>query len=283
MWLVTDSIFIGLIQAAPLVLATMGFTLIYYLNGFINVAYAENITLGAYFASIFQAFVGLGFFIAIVPAVLLAGVFSVLTFVLVFRPAAARGVGPTEMIILSVGLSFFFRYGATLVFGNNPYFLENADPQYWTVLGKGITDTQVAALALVALVTIGLLFFIYRTRWGEMMRALANNRDLAMASGINPNRVSVLIWFLAGAAGGLAGIFFGVFALVTPLMGWHMILIIIMLSIVGGIGSVRGALIASILAGILTAAITLVSQPLYADIALLLVFIGVLRLRWKRV
>ncbi|MDZ5697451.1 branched-chain amino acid ABC transporter permease [Chelativorans sp. M5D2P16] len=282
MWLVTDSVFIGLIQAAPLMLATMGFTLIYYLNGFINVAYAENITFGAYFASIFQVFLGLGFFASILPAVLFAGVFSVLTFLLVFRPAAARGVGPTEMIILSVGLSFFFRYGATLLFGNNPYFLENANPQYWTIFGQGITDTQVVALSLVAVVTIGLLLFIYRTRWGEMMRALANNRDLAMASGIVPTKVSVLIWFIAGAAGGLAGIFFGVFALVTPYMGWNMILVIIMLSIVGGIGSVRGALIASLLAGILTAGITLVSQPLYADIVLLILFIAVLRFRWKR-
>lgn len=282
MWLVTDSVFIGLIQAAPLMLATMGFTLIYYLNGFINVAYAENITFGAYFASIFQAFLGLGFFASILPAVLFAGVFSVLTFVLVFRPAATRGVGPTEMIILSVGLSFFFRYGATLLFGNNPYFLENANPQYWTIFGQGITDTQVVALSLVAVVTIGLLLFIYQTRWGEMMRALANNRDLAMASGIDPTKVSVLIWFIAGAAGGLAGLFFGVFALVTPYMGWNMILVIIMLSIVGGIGSVRGALIASLFAGILTAGITLVSQPLYADIVLLILFIAVLRLRWKR-
>lgn len=283
MWLVTDAIFIGLIQAAPLVLATMGFTLIYYLSGFINVTYAENITLGAYFASIFQTFLGFGFFVSIFPAVMLAGMFSVLTFALVFRPAAARGVGPTEMIILSVGLSFFLRYGITLVFGNNPYFLENGNPQYWNIFGKGITDTQVVSIVLVVAVTLGLLAFIYRSRWGEMMRALANNRDLATASGINPSKVSMLIWFIAGAAGGLAGIFFGVFALVTPLMGWNMILIIIMLTIVGGIGSVRGALIASVAAGIFTAGITLFSQPLYADIALLAVFIIVLRLRWRKI
>ena len=282
MWIVSDAIFIGLIQAAPLVLAAMGFTLIYYLNGFINVTYAENVTYGAYFASILSSGLGLGFFASILPAMLLAGLFSVLTFVLVFRPAIARGVGLTEMIILSVGLSFFFRYGATLVFGNNPYFLENPDPKYWRIFGQGITDTQVAALALVAFVAAGLLWFIYRTRYGEMVRALASNRDLAMVSGISPSRVSILVWFLAGATGGLAGIFFGVFSLVTPYLGWNLILIIIMLSIVGGIGSVGGALLASIGAGILTAAITLVSQPLYAQVALLVLFVAVLAVRRSR-
>ena len=54
MWLVRDSIFIGLLEASPLILAAMGFTLIYYLNGFINFAYGESITFGAYFAVLFN-------------------------------------------------------------------------------------------------------------------------------------------------------------------------------------------------------------------------------------
>ena len=75
------------------------------------------------------------------------------------------------------------------------------------------------------------------------------------------------------------GIFQGVFALVNPLMGWNLILITVMVSIVGGVGSVRGALIASAVAGILTAAITLVTKPLYAEVFLLAAFILVL---WRR-
>jgi branched-subunit amino acid ABC-type transport system permease component len=278
MWVVADSIFIGLIQAAPLILAAMGFTLIYYLSGFINAAYGESVTSGAYFAAILNIFFGFNFFWSIVPSALLSGAFSVLTYLLVFRPAGMRGVGPTEMIILSVGLSFFLRYGSILIFGNEPYFYNAPDPQYWNILGVGITDVQVLALAMVVVAAFGLYLFIYRTRYGEMMRALANDRDLAMASGINPAKVSVLIWFLAGVAGGLAGIFFGVFSLVTPAIGWNLIPVVVMITIVGGIGSVRGAILASIGAGIFTAAVTLMSQPLYAEIALLMIFIVVLRL-----
>ncbi len=278
----TDSLILGIIEAAPLVLAALGFTLIFYLSGFINVAYSETVTLGAYFAIVFNSMLGLNFYLAIIPSALLSGVVSVGTYLVVFRPAFKRGVGSTEMIILSVGLSIFIRYSLRLIFGSHLYALDIVSPTSFRIFGIGITNIQLTALILVAVITVGLYLFIYRTNYGEMMRGLANNEDLAMVSGINPARVSVLIWFIAGVAGGLAGLFYGVFSFVNTLLGWRLILIIIMITIVGGIGNVRGALIASVGAGIITAAVTLVTKPLYGEVILLLSFIGVLRLKKVR-
>ncbi len=279
---ITDALVLGIIEAAPLVLAAAGFTLIFYLNGFINVAYGENITLGAYFAIIFNSMLGWNFYLAIIPSALLSGVVSVFTYLLVFRPAFKRGVGRTEMIILSVGLSFFIRYAARLIFGSQLYAFDIASPSHIKLFGIGIMNVQLTALILVAVITVGLYLFIYRTNYGEMMRALANNEELAMVSGINPVKVSVLIWFIAGVVGGLAGLFYGVFSFVSTALGWKLILIIIMISIVGGIGNVRGALIASIGAGIITAAVTLVTKPLYGEVILLLGFIAVLKFKKVR-
>jgi branched-subunit amino acid ABC-type transport system permease component len=279
---ILDSLVIGLIKAAPLVLAAVGFTLIYYLNGFINVAYSETITLGAYIAVVFNTMLGLNFYASIIPTAILSGLISVATYLIVFRPAARRGVGSTEMIILSVGLSFFIRYATRLIFGSKLYHFTISSPTYLTVFGIGITSIQITALVLVAVISVALYFFIYKTNYGEMMRGLANNKELAMVSGINPIKVSVLIWFIAGMAGGLAGVFFGVFSFVSSLLGWRLILIVIMLSIVGGVGSVRGALLASIGAGIITAAVTLVTKPLYGEVILLIIFIGVLKLKKVR-
>lgn len=270
---------LGLIEAAPLALAAVGFTLIYYLNGFINVAYAENVTLGAYFAVVFNTIMGLNFYLAIIPAAVLSGGVSVITYLIVFKPALNRGVGRTEMIILSVGLSFFIRYASRLVFGTGLHYFDIASPSYLSVFGIGITSIQITALALVGVISVGLYYFIYKTNYGEMMRGLANNEDLAMISGINPTKVSLLIWFIAGMTGGLAGIFYGVFSFVSYSLGWNLILIIIMITIVGGIGNVRGALIASVGTGIITTAVTLITKPLYGEIALLIFFIGVLKAR----
>lgn len=282
MWLIKDSIFIGLLQASPLILAAMGFTLIYYLNGFINFAYGESITYGAYFAAMFNAAFGLGFYVSIVPAALMAGGLCVATYLLLFRPAIKRGVKPTELIILSIGLSFMLRYGLVLFVGAQNAYLHEPPIAYFNFLDVGATNLQIIALLFVVIFALNLYWIIYRTGFGEVIRGLANNEDLAQASGINPHKVSVGVWFIAGCAGGLSGIFSGVFSLVNPSMGWNVILITIMVTIVAGVGSVRGALVASIVAGMLTAAITLVSKPLYAEVILLSAFIGVLWYRGGR-
>lgn len=283
MQILRDSVFIGLLQASPLVLAAMGFTLIYYLNGFINFAYGETITYGAYFALLFNVTFGLGFYASIVPAAVLAGAVSVATYLLLFRPAILRGVAPSELIILSVGLSFMLRYGLVLFTGAENAFLDEPPIDYYRLIGVGATNLQLLALVLTAIIALNLYWIIYRTNFGEIVRALANNEELARVSGIDPHKVSVRVWFLAGCAGGLSGVFTGVFALVNPLMGWNVILITVMVTIVAGVGSVRGALLASLAAGILTAYITLVSKPLYAEVVLLAGFVLVLWSRRRRV
>lgn len=280
--LLLDAIFIGLLEASPLILAAMGFTLIFYLNGFMNIAYAESITFGAYFAILFNVVLGFHFYLAIVPSMLLSGVMSVAVYYAIFRPALNRGVGPTEMIILSVGVSFMLRYGLILVVGPENLFLNEPSITYLQYGWFGATNLQLIALTLVFL-TAGILYWmIYNTGLGEQMRGLANNHDLAMASGINPHRTSIAIWFIAGCAGGLSGVFSGVFTQVTAYMGWNVILITMLVTIVAGIGSVRGALLAAVGAGILTSFITLVTKPLYAEVVLLTMFIGVLTFRGAR-
>ena len=280
--LIVDAIFIGLLEASPLILAAMGFTLIFYLNGFMNIAYAESITFGAYFAILFNVVLGAHFYVALLPSMLMSGVLSVAVYLGIFRPALNRGVGPTEMIILSVGVSFMLRYGLILVVGPENLFLNEPNITYMQFMGFGATNLQLTALALVFLMAGILYWMIYNTGLGEQMRGLANNHNLAMASGINPHSTSVAIWFIAGCAGGMSGVFSGVFAQVTPYMGWNVILITMLVTIVAGIGSVRGAVVAAVVAGILTAFITLVTKPLYAEVALLLAFIGVLTYRGTR-
>lgn len=280
----SSTLVLGLLEAAPLVLAAIGFTLIFRLNGFINVAYAENITLGAYFAVIFNSILGWNFYVAIIPAALLSGLLSVLTYLIVFRPAFRRGVGKTELIILSVGVSYFIRYAARILFGNDLFNFNFSGTSFLKVFGIGVTNIQLICIGLVAAISIGIYFFIYKTNYGEKVRALADNEELAMVSGINPTKVSLLIWFIAGTSAGLAGLFYGTFSFVSSSLGWNMILIVIMVTIVGGVGSIRGALIASAFVGIVTSAVNLLTtNSLYGEIVLLIIFIGILKIRKVRV
>ena len=274
-----NTLVIGLLESAPLMLAAVGFTLIFCLNGFINIAYAENLTIGAYLAVTFNTMLGWNFYLSIIPASLLTGVISVLTYLLVFRPAMKKGVGKTELIILSVGLSFVLRFGINLIYGTNLFNFNIAKTYYLSFFGVGITSTQLICLGLVVIIALGFYLFMYKTSYGQIMRALADNEELAMVSGINPIKVSILVWFLSGVAGGLSGIFYGLFTWVHSAIGWNIILLILLVAIIGRVGSVRGALIAGASIGIITTAVTLVTQPAYGEVALLIIFILFLKFR----
>jgi branched-subunit amino acid ABC-type transport system permease component len=268
---VAQTLVIGLTQQAPLALAALGFAVLYRLTGLVNVAFAETITLGAYFGMWVNTTFGLGFLESMVPAAVGTGLLSVATYFFVFRPAKQRRVGTTELIIISFGLSVFLRHALQFVFGYRIVYFDVPPPTYTEVLGVGVTS-------LVAL-TVLLTLFIQRTRWGKQIRALANDEQLAQVSGINPLTVTVMVWFFAGIAGGLAGGFYGVKASVMPGMGWDRFLLLLLVVLVGGSRNIWGVVIAALGAGLVLAGLTLSLSPLYAELILLGIFAVILKRR----
>ncbi len=280
---VTQSVVIGLTEYAPLVLAAIGFALLYRLSGLINVAYSETITLGAYFGMWINTTFGLDFYIALPFAGLMGGVVSVATYLLLFRPAKLRGVGTLEMIIISFGLSIFLRYGLQFFFGYPVRFFDVPPPDTIYVLGVGVGTFRVLALASVLVLAFLLYWFIQRSSLGLQIRALASDEDLAQVSGIRPLAVTVLIWFIAGVAGGLAGAYLGVGSAVAPLLGWRQFLFILLVVLVGTSWGLGGVIVAGVVAGVGLAAMTLeFSSVLYGQLVLIAAFVIVLKWRGRR-
>lgn len=280
---VVQAVVIGLTEHAPLILAAIGFALLYRLTGLINVAYSETITLGAYFGVWANTTFGLDFYTVLIPAGLLAGLVSVATYLLIFRPAKQRNVGVLEMIIISFGLSILLRHGLQFVFGYPVLFFDVPPPDTVRILGTGVASFRILAIASVVVLSLLIYWFIQRSRYGLQIRALASDEDLAQVSGIRPLTVTVLIWFIAGVAGGLAGAFYGVASSVAPLLGWRQFLYILLVVLVGGIWGLRGVILVGIGTGIALAAMSLqFGQVLYAQLALIVAFLIILKLRGKR-
>jgi branched-subunit amino acid ABC-type transport system permease component len=275
---IVNTLMLGALEAAPLLLAAIGFTLIFRLNGFINVAYAETITLGAYFGVVFNSFLGWNLYVSLIPAAIISGIFSVITYLLFYRPAFKRGVGSAEMIILSVGVSYLLRSLIRIVFGNDLLSFKSS-VNYFQFMGVGVTDLQLVIVGLVIIVALAVYLFMYKTNTGEKMRALADNEVIAKVSGINPLKVSTLIWFIAGMMGGLSGAFYGARSFVLYTIGWNMILVVIMIAIVGKVGSIPGAILASLGIGIIVSGVTLISNAQYGLMVVLVLFVVILKLR----
>lgn len=280
---ITQSLVIGLTENAPLVLAAIGFALLYRLTGLINVAYSETITLGAYFGMWLNTTFGLSFYAILIPTGLLAGLLSVATYLGLFRPAKRRNVGVLELIIISFGLSIFLRHGLQFVFGYPERFYDVPPPDTIMILGVGVTSFRLLALAGVAALSLLLYLFIQRTGYGLQIRALASDEDLAKVSGIRPLAVTALIWFVAGVAGGLAGAFYGVGASVSPLLGWRQFLLILLVALVGGSWGLGGVIAVGVGTSVALAAMALqFDQVLYAQLVLIVAFVVVLKLRGTR-
>ena len=280
---ITQSLVIGLTENAPLVLAAIGFALLYRLTGLINVAYSETITLGAYFGMWLNTTYGLDFYAVLIPTGLLAGVLSVATYLAIFRPAKRRNVGALEMIIISFGLSIFLRHGLQFVFGYPERFYDVPPPDTIMVLGVGVTSFRLLALVSVAVLSLLLYLFIQRSSYGLQIRALASDENLAQVSGIRPLAVTSLIWFIAGVAGGLAGAFYGVGSSVSPLLGWRQFLLILMVALVGGSWGLGGVILVGVGTSVALAAMALqFDQVLYAQLVLIVAFVVVLKVRGTR-
>jgi branched-subunit amino acid ABC-type transport system permease component len=280
---VVQSIIIGLTENAPLVLAAIGFALLYKLTGLINVAYSETITLGAYFGMWLNTTYGLDFYAILLPTAILSGVLSVATYLLIFRPARRRNVGVLELIIISFGLSIFLRHALQFVFGYPERFYNVPPPDTIMILDVGVTSFRLLAVAGVAALSLLLYLFIQRTSYGLKIRALASDENLARVSGIRPLVVTTMIWFIAGVAGGLAGAFYGVGSSVSPLLGWRQFLLILMVALVGGSWGLGGVIVVGVGTSVALAAMALqFDQVLYAQLLLIVAFVIVLKARGVR-
>lgn len=280
---ITKSLVIGLTENAPLVLAAIGFALLYKLTGLINVAYSETITLGAYFGMWLNTTFELDFYAVLIPVAILSGLLSVATYLFLFRPARRRNVGVLELIIISFGLSIFLRHGLQFVFGYPERFYDVPPPETVMILGVGATSFRLLALVSVAVLSLSLYLFIQRSGYGLKIRALASDESLAQVSGIHPLFVTVMIWFIAGVAGGLAGAFYGVGASVSPLVGWRQFLLILMVALVGGSWGLGGVILVGVGTSVALAAMALqFDQVLYAQLVLIVAFVVVLKVRGTR-
>jgi branched-subunit amino acid ABC-type transport system permease component len=177
----------------------------------------------------------------------------------------------------------FLRHALQFVFGYPVRFFDVPAPDTFFVLGVGVSSFRLVAVASVFVLAFGLYWFIQKTSYGLQIRALANDEDLAQVSGIRPLAVTVLIWFLAGVAGGLAGAFYGVASAVAPLLGWRQFLFILLVVLVGGAKNIGGVIIVGAVTAISLTFMTLeFGQALYAQLVLIVIFIVILKVRGSR-
>jgi neutral amino acid transport system permease protein len=245
----------GVLYGSIIAITAIGLSLIFGTTRMINFAHGEFVTLGAVVAFFFNASAGgpgLGLISAAIVAVVLLGLFGGATEAWLWRPLRRRGVARIQLFIISIGLSLLIRHLILVVFGSRPKQYSQYTLQDSISIGPiSVTprDLVILALSLVALIGVGLM--LQRTRIGKAMRAVSDNKDLAAASGINVERVVLVVWALGGALAGLGGVFFGLAEVIQWDMGFRLLLLMFAAVILGGLGTAYGAVVGAFVIGLI--------------------------------
>ncbi|MBP1633027.1 MAG: High-affinity branched-chain amino acid transport system permease protein LivH [Acidobacteria bacterium] len=246
----------GLTYGAIVALAAVGLSLVFGVTGLVNFAHGEVVTFGAVAAWYFNASgagPGLHLLWAILPAVALAGLLGAGLERGLFRPLRRRRTGNVALIVVSIGLSLLVRHIYLILMGGAPRAYEQYAVQSQVSLGPIALppkDLIIIAASLAVLAAVGLM--LTRTRLGAAMRAVADNKDLAEASGISVDRIVLYTWALGAGLAGLGGIFLGITQTVQWDMGFVLLLIMFAAVVLGGIGTAYGAALGGLIIGVAT-------------------------------
>ena len=245
---------------AQLAVGALGVTLIFGILRFSNFAWGDTMAFGTMAVILLTwLFQSLGISIAPLPTALLALPFAILitsalllgTDRVVYRFYRKQKAKPIILVIVSAGVMFVMNGLVRIIIGTQEqnfadggrFLISAGDFKAWTGLAEGLAIKGTTAVTLVtALLTMAALFwFLQKTRTGKSMRAFSDNEDLALLSGINPDRVVQVTWVIAAALAVIAGTLYGLDKSFRPFIYFSLLLPIFAAAVVGGLGSPMGA------------------------------------------
>ena len=253
----------GLLLGIIISVASVALSLLYGVTRIVNFAHGEIIALGAIMTLFFSnpidsrvlfldrySPLGMNFTFSIIISIIFCGIFGGLLEIFLFKPLRKSEVGNIAVLVVTIGLSIFFRHiyllFATGKFQNFPLELERR--QTYLFFDMTPRNFQVLIAGLAVMIFIGL--FLSYTKIGKAMRAVRDSNELANISGINSDNIILFTWVSSSMLAGLAGIFQAIINDVRYNMGFLILLLIFAGTVLGGIGTSFGAMVGGLLIGI---------------------------------
>jgi branched-chain amino acid transport system permease protein/neutral amino acid transport system permease protein len=282
--LTTASIFVtsigfGLVSAAVLALAAVGFTLQFAVTNVLNLAYGGVMVVSAYAAYALNNH-GVSIWIAAVAAVLTGAALSVFLNNVIYTPFQRRGTSPIAMVIVALGMTLILVFGTQALAGptNVSYSLSQGKLVKFGSIELTVVQLGIIGLSIVVMLAVHAL--IRYTRLGKAMRATAANRDLAKNCGIRTDRVVMVTWLITGALCGLAGLTFAVNSGTFGATSTDIFLVLILAAVfLGGPGQPYGAMLGALVIGVATEVSASIVVSDYKDVIAFLILLAMLAVR----
>jgi branched-chain amino acid transport system permease protein len=246
-----QSILNGIIAGCEYGLIAAGLALVYQVRSFFHLAHGAVYLTSAYVANFLIAENHWPLQVGIAVAILWGAALGVLMELAVYRPLAKRGASSTILLIASLGLLIALQSIVAFVFGSfTRSFFAGGVNEALLVAGLRVTAVQLLTIGVFAAAGALLWLWMFRTKTGKEVRAVADNAQLSVAFGIDSGRVVLLVFAVASALAAMGGILAGYNTNIFPAMGFWGILPAVVAIVVGGLGSISGAFFGAMFVGI---------------------------------
>ena len=242
----------GLRLGLLIALASLGLSLIYGTTGLSNFAHAELVTLGGVLGYAFIRLMGLPLILGGIVVVVCCGLVGWLQDRIMWQPLRRRGLGLTQMMIVTIGLSLAMQYAFQYFIGAGTVKVElgTGDVAEFGPVALSYRSMVSMLIAIVMIAAVG--YALLRTRIGRATRAVSDNPALASASGIDVDKVIRLVWTVAAAMAGLSGLLYAL--VISNGIRWdtglQILLLLFAAVTLGGLGTAFGALVGSLIIGL---------------------------------
>ena len=266
----------GLSIGSIYALIALGYTMVYGIIKLINFAHGDIYMLGAYVGFISIAQLHLGFFPALLLAMVVCGVLGVIIERIAYKPL--RNATRIAALITAIGVSYFLEYSTQKIMGPGvktyPSVLSN---QTFHVFGIQIQMQQIYILAITIILMLALQFIVRKTKIGRSMRAVSVDADAAKLMGINVDATISYTFAIGSALAGAGGVLVGMYYnTINPLMGMVPGIKAFVAAVFGGIGIIQGAMFGGFFIGIVEALVTAYGSSLYKDAVVYAILILIL-------
>lgn len=252
--LIVQQVLNGISIGAVYALIAIGLTLVFGIMDIINFAHGEFVMLGAYALFFALAVPNMPYFLAMIVAVALISVVAVVVERSVFRPLYDRdGLAP---MMASFGLLLVLQNAVLIAWSGTPRSVAGPFANgVWRPLGYSISYVRLFAIVVTVVMFVGLWAFLLKTKTGTAIRATAQNKQAALIRGIDTERVNQATFVMSGVFGAAGGVIYGTMFPIYPTMGLFPMLKAFAAIIIGGLGSITGALLGGVLIGVIEAVV----------------------------
>lgn len=251
-------LFNGLQLASVYILIALGFTLVFGILQIVNIAHCSIYMLGGYVIWLFFAVLKWNYVLSLVITMVIIGFLGVVIERLVFRRLHGLVI-PT--VIASIGLMVFIEQWALVIFGYTHKTVPTPFPGVLRFWGTVFPMHRIAILIIGVALTVALIIWIKKTKVGLAMRTVAQDSETASLYGMNFSRFGALAFGIGCGLAGVAGALIAPVFYITPFMGHGPLLKVFIIIIIGGLGSVPGAVIAGVFLGLLDSFVTTLIDP----------------------